>query len=255
MAAQQPGGAENRELAEQVKQRLADEAGIYAAVRVVGDTAYLDGLVESLEQRNAATDLAQAMVGIKRVQNDLDVEDLEAGSGYDVNDSAQIADLTYQMLQGDLPLSADALDPDFNDAAPHVGADMTSDSMVATEAGLPYSPPTDPVVRPAENNQGLEIVGGFGAAADDAFPDDPVGTALGAAPPGDEDLEEQVLAELAADAMTTDLAIEVAARNGVVRLRGRVPTLDDAEAAEAVAGNVPGVREVIEELEVAALED
>ena len=49
----------------------------------------------------------------------------------------------------------------------------------------------------------------------DEFPDDLETTALGEAPPGDEDLETRVLAELAADAETTDLLIEVAASNGV----------------------------------------
>jgi osmotically-inducible protein OsmY len=40
------------------------------------------------------------------------------------------------------------------------------------------------------------------------------------------------------------------ARNGSVRLRGRVADMDDAENAEAVAARVPGVVEVVEELEV-----
>ena len=42
-------------------------------------------------------------------------------------------------------------------------------------------------------------------------------------------------------------------RDGIVRLRGIVPTLDDAESAEEVAGRVPTVIEILEELEVAAL--
>jgi osmotically-inducible protein OsmY len=39
--------------------------------------------------------------------------------------------------------------------------------------------------------------------------------------------------------------------NGVVHLRGVVADLDDADRVEEVAGRVPGVREVIEELDVA----
>ena len=42
-------------------------------------------------------------------------------------------------------------------------------------------------------------------------------------------------------------------RNRVGHLRGLVQTLDDAEAAEEVAGRIPNVREVVEELEVAAI--
>ena len=57
--------------------------------------------------------------------------------------------------------------------------------------------------------------------------------------------------ELAEDAATTDLIIYVTVRNGVAHLRGRVPDLDDADSAEAVAARVPGIRDVQEELEVA----
>jgi osmotically-inducible protein OsmY len=69
--------------------------------------------------------------------------------------------------------------------------------------------------------------------------------------PGDEALADAVRRELAEDAATTDLEIVVAVRQGVAHLRGRVSDLDDADNAEAVAARVPGIREVVEELEVA----
>jgi osmotically-inducible protein OsmY len=50
------------------------------------------------------------------------------------------------------------------------------------------------------------------------------------------------------DALTTDLDIVVSVRNRVVFLTGEVPSLDDAENAEDVAGRVAGVREVREDL-------
>ena len=56
--------------------------------------------------------------------------------------------------------------------------------------------------------------------------------------------------ELRRDAATTALEVQVAVRNGSVRLRGRVPDLVDAENVEAVAARVPGVVEVIEELDL-----
>jgi osmotically-inducible protein OsmY len=71
--------------------------------------------------------------------------------------------------------------------------------------------------------------------------------------PGDAALAAAVRRELREDALTTDLAIRVVARGGVIYLRGAVPSLDDAENAEEVAGRVPGVREVIEELETPGL--
>ena len=62
-----------------------------------------------------------------------------------------------------------------------------------------------------------------------------------------------MLAALRADAATTDLIIDVTVRNGRVHLRGEVQTMQDAELAEEVAGRVPGIREVIEELTVPSL--
>ncbi len=68
---------------------------------------------------------------------------------------------------------------------------------------------------------------------------------------GDEALADAIREELREDASTADLTIVVAVRNGVAHLRGRVSDLEDAENAEAVAARVVGVREVVEELEVA----
>src|SRR5438105_3153657 len=70
---------------------------------------------------------------------------------------------------------------------------------------------------------------------------------------GDEPTAEmaETRRELAEDAATTDLEIVVAVRQGVAHLRGRVSDLDDADNAESVAARVPGIREVVEELDVA----
>ena len=42
-------------------------------------------------------------------------------------------------------------------------------------------------------------------------------------------------------------------RRGIVHLRGSVPEIQDAESAEEVAWRVPGVVDVVDETEVAAL--
>ncbi len=244
------------DLAARVERVLADEAGIYADVRLTDGVLYINGLVESDDQRDAATDLAERVAGTIRVQNDLDVEEFAVGASTTPDPQTLAADTTYQMLEIDRGAASEreAVEPDFNEPIPAVGGDMTTDAMVAVEEGIPYMPPTDPVIRPASDDQRLEVVGGFGETSMEEFPDQAATTALGDAPPGDEDIRSQVLEALATDAMTIDLDINVAVRNGVVRLRGRVPTLDDAEAAEEVAGRVPDVVEVLEELEVAALE-
>ncbi len=248
---------EDRRVAAAVDRRLKDEAGIFAAVRVGNGVAYLDGMVESAAQRDAASDLAAGVAGISRVQNDLDVEEFGSPGESRVTNSATYADAGYQMLDGELVTDPNPLaelgEPDFNEPIAEVGGDMTTNSMIAAEEGIPYMPPTDPVVRPSDDEQGLAIATGFGETSDDEYRDTLATTAFGDGPPGDEDIRQQVVEALRSDAATIDLVIDVIVRNGVVHLRGQVQTLDDAESAEEVASRVPTVREVIEELEVAAI--
>lgn len=248
---------DDRRLAIAIDRLLQQEAGIFAAVRVGGGIAYLDGIVDSAAQRDAASDLAASVAGIDRVQNDLDLEEMGVPGERAVESSAIYADIGYQMLDRDRILDPEPLregaEPDFNEPIAEVGGDMTTNSMIAAEEGIPYMPPTDPVVRPSNDGQELEIATGFGETSADEFPDSLGTTAFGDAPAGDEDIRQQVVEALRTDAATIDLVIDVIVRNGVVHLRGQVQTLDDAEAAEEVAGRVPTVREVVEELEVAAL--
>ena len=247
----------DREIAAEVDRLLRDEAGVYAAVRVGDGVAYLDGLVESEAQRDAATDLSLRVEGIARVQNDLEIEEFGQPGDATRPDEQIHGDISYQMLERDRQENRDPFqeptEQDFNEPVPLVGSDVTSSTMIAAEEGIPYVPPTDPVVRPSTDEQTIAVVGGFGTASDEEFPDRLATTALGDAPPGDEDLRDEVLQALRADAATTDLVIAVTVRNGRVFLRGEVPSLDDAESAEEVAGRVPGIREVIEELSVMAL--
>ena len=65
---------------------------------------------------------------------------------------------------------------------------------------------------------------------------------------GDEAVADAIRREIQENAETTDLRVDVTVEEGVAHLRGTVPSLEDAEAAEAVAAQVPGVREVSEEL-------
>jgi len=112
-----------------------------------------------------------------------------------------------------------------------------------------YVPPTDPVI--ATNAQGnIEVLGGFSETADDGVAPLP---SASDGKLGDEAIEDAVRAALRRDAATTSLEIEVLVRDGVAHLRGQVSDLDDADNAEDVASRVPGVREVVEELEVVEL--
>jgi len=96
--------------------------------------------------------------------------------------------------------------------------------------------------------EGLEVLGGFSATSMDDTADD-----AGFDVRNDDDIARDVPRELREDALTTELEVRVAVRDGVVRLRGEVPTLEDAENAEAVASRAGGVVEVLEEITIPSM--
>jgi osmotically-inducible protein OsmY len=117
------------------------------------------------------------------------------------------------------------------------------DPAQAVEEAEPYFPPTDPVVRQAQTGE-TEIAGGFGTGEVPEFPAHAVTQDV----PSDEALEDAVHRQLRLDASTAHLHLNAEASQGVVRLQGSVDDEADAENALAIAGDVPGVVEVIDEL-------
>ena len=224
-------------------------AGIHVAVEVRDGTVVLAGEVDTEENRQAALDVAHAVadpLGL-RVDDTIDV----------------LPDAPTEIYSGASPDGGGAfgyLDPDRDDnlrldpgyeGDPDFTDDIgTTDSMEAAAEAIPYFPPTDPVVRPSDDEEELAIVGGFEATS----MDDLIGGASFDDRP-DDDVSAAVLRELREDALTTELVVRVVTRNGVVHLHGEVPTIEDAENAEEVAGRVPGVKEVREELHIPSLRD
>ncbi len=224
-----------------------EDVGIFVGAEIDGNTVVLSGEVDSPENRQAAMDVARATLGSAgvRLVDAIDVMDIAPDSVFEDSPRLSTDDYWGNETAGaprDPNRSRMEFDPDFTD---DIG---TTDSQVAVEEGVPYFPPTDPVVRPANNPEELDILNGF---APDAM-DDP---ALRDTPRGDDEIAHDVARALRNDALTSDLAIAIGVRGGVVVLRGEVPTLEDAENAEAVASNVAGVVEVREELAIASMRD
>ncbi len=123
----------------------------------------------------------------------------------------------------------------------------TTDVIESIEEGEPYFAPTDPPLR-RERRENVDVLGGFAATSleePSESEDHPLRLQL-----NDEELAERVRYALASDAYTADLNIEVEVQDGVVYLHGQVGSLEDIEMAEEVAGSVPGVEEVQEDLEI-----
>jgi hypothetical protein len=186
-------------------------------VSVKDGVVILQGAVSSDSEVMEATSLACQVEGVKKVINRLTVQ---------------------QPLHSDEPISGDKIDI--------VG---TNDPIEAAENGEPYFPPTDPVVWPSTtSDEDIEIKGGWAPSAEETpiFQD-----YHETVQHGDDEITDMVLRELALDAATADLKIDVETVDGMVYLRGRVGSLQEEQTVEEVASRVPGVDEVVDELEIA----
>lgn len=149
--------------------------------------------------------------------------------------------------------AGDEFEPDFTDQpAMHdpiaaSGADTSGAEDPVASGDAVYTPPIDPVLTTDAHGRPA-VLGGFGS--DEEVEVEP---SASDGRPGDEALADAIRRRLAEDSATTDLVIAVAVRQGVAHLRGQVTDLDDADNAEAVAAGVPGIREVIDDLEVATV--
>jgi osmotically-inducible protein OsmY len=239
-------------------ERELSDSGLDIVVEESDDSLILSGLVDSAEARRAASDIVAGYASGRRIDNQLEVVPQLPET---------VADLTSdEPSQGDLPGSVTELraqggeiEPDFTDqplltdptyaAGPSSGIPGQSDYDPVESGDEVYTPPTDPVVALNELAQ-PEVLGGFAATALD---DIQVERSASDGRLGDEAIEDAIRSELQRDAATSGLEIHVLVRQGIARLTGRVPTLDDAENAEEVAARVPGVVEVHEALDVSAL--
>jgi hypothetical protein len=227
--------------------QVLDEAGISLASEVRDGRLILSGQVDSEENRQAAIDVATALAEQRGlvVEDAIEILDLSPDDAFVGRGRAEdLGGGDFAYADPDANPSA-RFDPGVETEPDFMGEVGTSDSEEAVAEAEPYFPPTDPVVRPSTRDEQLAVVGGFEATAMDDLEG-----AAGFDPRNDDDLARAVHRELAEDALTIDLSIRIGVRDGVVVLRGDVPSLEDAENAEAVASRVGGVLEVREELTI-----
>ncbi|HEY7060631.1 MAG TPA: BON domain-containing protein [Chloroflexota bacterium] len=240
-------------LAARIERELTEQAGLYVAVEESKDRVILSGRVDSLESCQAAEDVVARIAPGARIDNNLEVErtipqdaaEFNADEPTHVQPPESVGEIDYE--------GAD-VDPDFTDQPIETTGieDFAERERLDTqtvgildETENVVVPPTDPVVSTASGN--AEVLGGFAPTAMD---DQHVAPSAEDPYLGDEAIADAVRRELAEDAMTTALRIAVEVRDGTVFLRGAVEGMEDADNAEAVAGRVPGVRGVREELRV-----
>lgn len=118
----------------------------------------------------------------------------------------------------------------------------TSDVIEAVRDAEPYMPPVDPPVL-AGGDEGIHTATGFGTDVEEEMYHEPL-------PHGDEDIRDEALLTLHQDSLTSRYPLDVDVNQGVVTLRGRVPSFDDAEYASTLLGNLPGVVDVVDQTDL-----
>jgi osmotically-inducible protein OsmY len=243
-----PDHAVDPQLPARLERQLA-EAGLPVVVEVSEGSLILSGVVETEEARQAVLDIVSTAASRARIDDQLEVQsvlptDMDRFSSDEA--SAEMLDSS-----ADIDTSGGEMEPDFTDQRvlrDPIAASGPNDEEDPAESGDEvYSPPDDPVIT-TDARGAVRVLGGFGEDSDE-----PVERSAMDSAPGDEALADAIRRELSEDAATADLSILVVVRQGVAHLRGRVADLDDAENAEAVAARVPGVREVVEELDVSSV--
>ncbi len=243
-----PDRATDPQLSARLERQLA-EAGLPVVVEASDGALILSGVVETEEARQGVLDIVSSAAPSARVDDQLEVQtvlptDIDRFSSDEP--SAELLDSSAEIVA-----SGGEIEPDFTDQQvlrDPIAASGPNDTEDLVESGDEvYSPPDDPVITTDARGR-ARVLGGFGE--DDSIP---VERSSMDSRPGDEALADAIRRELSEDAATSELSIVVAVRQGVAHLRGQVADLEDAENAEAVAARVPGVREVVEELDVASV--
>jgi osmotically-inducible protein OsmY len=240
-------------LAARIERALTEEAGLYVAVEESDGAIILTGQVDSPEQCRAAEDIVARIAPGARIDNNLELDTTIPQDAAEFN-AEEPTHVKPPESVDEIEREGADIEPDFVDeplettgiedfAEPLPLDTETVDILDETENVV--TPPTDPVITTAGGN--VEVLGGFEATSMDEQE-----VAPSAEDPylGDEAIADAIRQELAEDAATTALRIDVEVRDGIAYLRGEVDGLEDVDNAEAVAGRVPGVREVREQLRV-----
>jgi hypothetical protein len=237
----------------ELEETITREAGVYVAAQVSDDEIELTGMVTTEGEHQAAIEVAREFLGDRwQIVDNIEVssvlpESLE-GMELSTGDAGDFPSATPETEDDESLEPGDFMDQEILEnaegaAGPTAISDIDQDYSEGEEV---YVPPTDPPSDGAD-----EIIGGFQTTSmDQETPDEGGGHSALISGPPDEEIRDHVLHELREDSETTALEIEVEVRNGIVLLRGLVEDVLDAEAAEAVAARVDGVREVREELEL-----
>lgn len=203
--------------AKTLERTIAEIVGAQVSAEPTQRAVVLTGTVESEEQRGAVEDVAISLHPEVPIENLVSVQEASLEQGGEAANPIEVE-----------------------------SPDLASQLRWEDEEQETVFPPTDPVVTLDQRGE-VQVLGGFTPTSLDSVEVDESSLGPGA---GDLALAEAIERELREDASTTDLNVRVRVYRGVAHISGRVSSMDDAENAETVAASVPGVREVVDEVEV-----
>ena len=117
----------------------------------------------------------------------------------------------------------------------------SDDPMVASQEGVPWTPPSDRVMRSATSSEeGADLAGAPTSDEEE----------LEAGADEDEPLRVRALEALRASDVTAGDRVQVDAAGSTVWVRGQVESIEVADEILGILGDLEGVEEVVDELDV-----
>jgi osmotically-inducible protein OsmY len=129
---------------------------------------------------------------------------------------------------------------------------MTDDPIIATEEGVPYDPSNDRVMSQVREGSGPDVAGTDDDAAGELEREDNVQLPDGE-PARDDELRADVVEALRRSEVPAGDRIRVAVNGSQVILGGEVESIDIARELVGLVGDVAGVTDVVDELDVAGV--
>ena len=126
---------------------------------------------------------------------------------------------------------------------------MTEDDHVATEEGVPWTPPTERVLSESRNAEGVDVAGTDATDAGELERNDAVQPDDGLRPRDDE-LRADVIEALRASDVPAGDRLRIAVTGSQVHVTGEVESVDVLDEILGIIGDVPGVDDVVDNVEV-----
>jgi hypothetical protein len=127
---------------------------------------------------------------------------------------------------------------------------MTDDYLVAQEEGVPYDPPSDRVLTTARTEEGGADQAGTDPTQAGELEREDMVQLDDRELPRDDELQADVVERLRASDVPAGDRLQVSAVGSRVILRGQVESVDVLDEILGIVGEVPGVEDVTDEVEI-----